>query len=335
MAPKRLCSSSKVLPYELICCIIRSTRDVQTLDSWCIATKSNPGLRKVSMEARWARVTIGQADFIMPPEDRDSSYTYHSQLLINRLTCGFDNSMPSQLPATCIKQLKLYFQFRRPSSIIGEEGFDEYVLEELPCSEDLHYSLTTLLPNCTALSEIDHEGVLHQENLDQITNLVKQPLHTLRIRKTPPKFPARWRHPQPPYGVRRDGCRENGFRMDFEHMTLRWDNLVRLRLLRTLEISQLFQNEGIALAKAIGELENLERLLLVTAYLPLDEWDAEVPGGIPSPLNGFLNYIFPADHPTASSRQSYKLPPRLRSLALSDPNSRYVCLPLSCCTRHT
>ncbi|KAL9122488.1 MAG: hypothetical protein Q9187_000963 [Circinaria calcarea] len=324
MAPARMPSSSTALPFELLCSIITSTRDAQTLDSWCIASKSHPSLHRVAMGVRWARVSIAQADFILPPEDRGPFYTHHPLLLIDRITGGFDNVMTSQLPASYIKQLNLSFQFQTPSSFMGEEGHHEYVLEDLPCSEDLQYSLITLLPNCTALSEIDHEGVLHQENLDQITNLVKPPLHTLRLRKTPPRFPARWRHPHPPYGVRRDGCREDGYRVDFEHMDLRWGHLVRLRLLRTLEISQLFPNEGITLAKVIGELGNLERLLLVTAQLHPAEADMDVLGGYPSHLNGFLSHVFPANHSTTSDRPSCKLPPRLRSLALSDPNSRNV-----------
>ena len=320
-----------VLPYDLLCCIIRGTRHVQTLDSWCIATKFHPSLHRVSMGARWARVIIDQADFIVPPEDCNPSDRHDPQLLIHKLISELDNPITTQRPANYIKQLKLNFQFRTPSSIIGEEGFSEYVLGDLPCSEDIQYSLTTLLPYCTALSEIDHDGVLHQENLDQITNLVKAPLDTLQLRKTRPNFCSRWRHVHLPYGVRRDGYGENGLHGDFEHITLRWDNLMRLRLLRTLEIGQLFKNEGVSLAKAVAELGNLERLLLVTGRLSPEEPETHVdlPGESPSPLTGFFDYIFPAIHPATCARQACKLPRRLRSLALGDPDSRYECSPLS------
>ena len=312
MAPR---STSTALPYELLCCVIRSTRNVQTLDNWCIATELHPSLHKVCMQTRWASVTIRQTDFIAPPENRDLSYSHDPQKLINKITCSVDNPSFAHSPLDYIKHVRLCFNFSTPSSFIGQEGFEEYRMEELPCSEDLHYSLATFLPYCIALSELNHEGVLHQENLDLITDLVKAPLRTLQLRQIRPRFPARWRHPHPPYGLLRNGRDDSGHRYDDENTTLRWNNLSRLRLLQTLEISQLYRDEGISLAKAVGELVNLEKLLIVTYSRFCPEISEE--------LNCLFNYIFPADHSTLSVRRPCRLPPRLKSLAFSDPDSRY------------
>ena len=316
MAPR------SALPYELLCCIIRSTDNMQTLDNWCIATKSNPSLHKVCMQTRWASVTIHETDFIVPPEDRDPFYTPNPQNVINTITSVVDNPTFAHSPLDYIRQVRLCFNFSPPSRFIGQEGFEEYRMEELPCSEDLHYSLTTFLPYCSALSELNHEGVLYQENLDLITGLVNAPLRKLQLRQIRPKFPVRWRHPHPPYGLLRNGHYENGRSYD----TLQWNNLLRLTLLQTLEIGRLCEDEGISLAKAIGELVNLEKLLVVTCGHCNEIYGEDLPGTFPAPLNCFFSYIFPADH---STRQPCRLPPRLKSLAFSEPGARYQYLPMS------
>ena len=306
------------IPFELICIVINSTKDIATLDRWCIATSQHPALLKVCLKRRWASVVITQRDFLDSWGDTDSppiSNPFDSQ--IPALTC----SVSQFQPAAFIRKLNLYFHFRPPSTNLSDDqdGLDDTAWDDLPCSEDMQYSLSILLPACTGLSELKHQGTLHQDNLDLLTTLAELPLRKLVLRKTAATVSARWRCSPYPYGVVRDGTQANGFRADFEHMTLRWNDLARLSTLQSLEISQLFQHEGRSLAQAIGRMEQLERLLVLAHPNP----DSDDPEG-PSPLNSFLEYIFPVEASTAGKGPICKLPSRLRSLVISDPYSRSV-----------
>ena len=206
----------------------------------------------------------------------------------------------------------------KPDEIPDEYDIMHYIIEQLPSSGALQLSLTALLPHCISLEDIYHEGVLHQESLDEITKLVQTPIRSLRLRVRPPKYHCRWFNAHPPYGLLRDGWSALHMRLDFEHYYLRWQNLSRLKRLRRLEVSRVWQKEGAGLAKAIEELNNLEILAVVAAVpsiVDLNELE-EV-----SAMNDFLAHIFPIDD--KETKNGCKLPRGLKSLTFSDPRQRY------------
>ena len=199
--------------FELICIVINSTKNVATLDRWCIATSQYLALLKLCLGAWWASVVITQRDFLDSRGDIDSAPISDAfDSLIPALTCSFS---PFQ-SAAFIQKLDLFFHFSPPSTTLSEDGLGhDTVWDDLSCSEDMQYSLSILLPVCIGLSELEHHGTLHQDNLDLLKTLVELPLRKLALRKTAVTVLARWRCSPHPYVVFRDGTRANGLRSDF------------------------------------------------------------------------------------------------------------------------
>ena len=313
-------STAPTLPAEIVCQIIERTDDTLTLNNWCAATASTLLLNRVALRTRWASAEVTQDDFICPIDGFGASLLQSSGSLIYK-TVYVDDSLPKPLPASYIRQLILNFYFRKPDQVVDQNGYQTHVYEQFPTSEALQMSLAMLLPHCISLEEIYHEGVLHQENLDEVTKLAQTPLRSLRLRMRPPLYHCRWLSPHPPYGILRDGRDERYIHIDFDHYSLRWQNLSLLKGLRRLDVCRVWHGEGASLAKAIAELHQLEILAVVAAFPTLGEMSDVVEG---SALNEFLTHLFPIND--TETEPGCKLPKRLRSLVVSDFYNRYMTL---------
>ena len=313
-------SLGATLSTDLISLIIEATTDIPTLDNWCSATKLSLELHRVALRTRWAHLRLDQTDLISAIGN-DYEAGRGSNSIISKATQPFtlNNKPLYPTPASHIRRLFLNFQFREPEEgPLNEYGCRTYKYEQLPCDEDLQYSLSTLLQHCVSVQEIQHEGVLHQENLDELTMLHDAPLQCLRLRLRPPKFSCRWRELRAPYGILRNGRGSSLMYLDYDHCSLKWHNLASLQHLRRLELCNLWDGEGLSLASAVEMLPNLEVLLVATATRQPAEG---VEDTSPSALNDFLSHVFPVGLLGSDSR--CRLPIGLKSLTLVCSLSRY------------
>ena len=92
------------------------------------------------------------------------------------------------LPASYIKHSFLNLHFQTPETSIYSKRYTQHKYDQLPCTDDLQQSLTLLLPHCVFVQEISYDGLLHQENLDEITKPAQAPFHTLHLRLNPLNF---------------------------------------------------------------------------------------------------------------------------------------------------
>ena len=245
--------NASILSTDVVCLIIELTTDLHTLDAWCNATSHNSTLHKVALSTRCFNVEITGEDVI------SSSGSNGTQSSIPKLIRPFEANVrcKSAIPACHIKELYLNFRF---------DALKHEFWEKLLTDEDLQHSISSLLSDSDSVREIHHEGILHQENLDTITN---QPsLEALRLRTKEPRFPCRWKTPPPEAGdeILRNGRSVNGntsFQLNYDFCSLKWYCLSRLKHLRRIEICCLCKGEGQSLAQAVVGLDKLEILLLM------------------------------------------------------------------------
>ena len=308
-------SSTAYLPLEIICIIIKQTDDVQTLENWCSATRRCRALRTFTLKTRWANVIISQDNLISKFDDLPSP-TWGNDLIQRAIT----NENATEPLASLIKSLTLWFQFRAPPKVPTPTIFsydrtcDNWDPKWLPSSEDIQHSLSTLLPHCTSLKQLDHDGVLYQENLDEICKLTT--IECVRLRTTYPNFPARWRHPPYHCGPMRNGLDGARMGVHFEFRTLPFENLGRLQNLVQLEIGEIWEDEGRGIAQAVGQLRNLKVLSLTAGHKTASDgiWPS-------SPTQLRLLFVFLFSVTSEGEEGICKLPATLESLVISDPQS--------------
>ena len=300
--------------------IIERTDNDKTLDSWCLATSLYPALYQFAVQVRWADITISQRNLIS--ESSNSPKLPWRDALISRVIHkNTFKTLPP--PASLIKRLTLWLQFNAPDKNLHlaktREFWDENDIwnhDQLPFSDDIQYSLQLLLPECTSLTQLDHDGVLYQENLDGMIKFLKAPLRGIRLRMTCPNFPARWRHSPGSLGPLRDGRDRAGHQVQYNHPPLVFSRLGHFTNLSHLEVGQIRQAEGYSLGKAVEQLHQLESLSLVAGGEKSADgfWP-----GVGSALLSFLVYVLPDNSQNAGN--PCKLPRTLQSLILSDPQA--------------
>lgn len=253
------------LPLVLMTIVIQQTSELSTLKALCESTRGSSYLHLLCLRETFRVYTIEKRDLLRVPlelkahddgkdddgdddgvddddnEDQDENDNGDEAKLakqgLNGLELARDNSFYREI-GPHIKQLVLNFRFSTTEA--GNRLID---------SEDIHYTVTSLLSYVSSLEDIDHDGVIYQELLDSL--IATPTLQVFKARKT-------W--------IAQPCIRSNSLRGP-EDLLLNWEGLGALSFLKTLHISHLFEPEANGLALAIGRLPQLEDLHVAASPL--------------------------------------------------------------------
>lgn len=244
-------------PIILMPIVIEQTSDLSTLNALCEATRGSSYLHLLCLREIYRVYSIEQGDLLRVPwEHRDIWYESSDDECYDDEIDGERKETPSangdklgrlrsnpqesfyQDIGPHIKLLNLNFQFRSPA-----------IPDELIESEDVLYTIASLLPYTSRLEEIDHDGLMHQELLDCL--IATPNLRVLKVRKTWSAQPCTW----------------SGLRRPPDDLLLNWNGVGALSLLKTLHISHLFDSEAQGLASAIRRIPHLENLYVAASPL--------------------------------------------------------------------
>ena len=274
-------------PYDIIVNIIQWTDDVETLNSWLVATRGSALLHRTAIRKKWTQIRLFQHGLTTESGSQPTNGTHtqpEGRVKDATQKLCYWPSVAYPTPASYVRSAKLDIHY------LVAYDIDLY---DLPNCE--HDSLMLLLPSLTHLSELFVDGVLLQDILDCLARL--KTLRALKLRKS---------------------C-AIGFDKDVAYLAatsflcMKWDGLSQLEILRKLEVYQLLPDEGASFAEALKSLTHLERLLVSAAESPSDMYEYMEP-----PLWNFLQAVFP-DTPTLDNpSQTCLLPRSLKSLVLVD-----------------
>ncbi len=284
------------LPQEILAIIIEKTADPNTLETWRKATKHSARLNHLAIETTYRTFTLCETDLLRAPETytvwpddeaRDHSRSVAEQprqrLISNLKRQSYQNLAPH------IRRLHLQFYFASSDR-----------QKNLVRSEDVRRTLDTILLKARALQEIDHHGVLYQEELDGIFQV--RSLKVLRVRQSWNELPC--------------SCSERMLPRSRRLWSLDWNRLFQLHALKTLSISQLHIFEAMGLAKAVKKLVKLESLRVEIGKLDIstgdplffDDEHAELP------LMILLKTLY--SHEKEHTSENLGFPSSLKALAL-------------------
>lgn len=172
------------LPRDILPVIIENTADPKTLKIWREATKLSIHLSNVAIRTSYSTFTVFEIDLLRAPsttrhhdwhasltDDEASDCTPSGaerpihQLVLDLRRCFYQTLAPR------VRRLCLQFYFASSDR-----------RENLVRSEDVRHTLDTILPRAKALQEIDHHGVLYQEELDGFLEV--RLLKVLRVRQS-------------------------------------------------------------------------------------------------------------------------------------------------------
>lgn len=246
------------LPLALMPIIIQQTSEPSTLKALCESTRGSSYLHLLCLRETFRVYTIEKSDLLSAPlgfrvregESDDDDDDEADEEDYDRDEALLDEEDDSSLfePARYksfyreigphIKRLVLNFRF---NSVETPDGLTE--------SEDIHYTVASLLPHTSNLEEIDHDGVIYQELLDCL--IATPSLKVFKARKTCVAQP----------------CTLSNLPRRPTDLLLNWDKLGALSFLKTLHISHLFKPEAIGLASAIKGMHQLEDLHVAASSL--------------------------------------------------------------------
>lgn len=296
------------LPPVLMPIIIQQTSDLSTLRALCESTRGSSYLHLLSLRETYRIYTIEQIDLLNAPsafrtlvdnedesddgDDDDDNDNSQSILKKNQgaLTSALHSSFYQGI-GPHIKRLVLNLRFK---SVETPDGLVE--------SEDIHFTLKSLLSYVSTLEEIDHDGVMYQEFLDCL--ITKPILKVFKARKT-------W-IAQP--------CTKSNTPRPLDDLSLNWEGLGSLSFLKILHISHLFGSEACGLASAIRRLHHLEDLYVAASPLITPSGNS-ISSDQLSPLTTLLEYL---NRPirTGKGEVTRGFPVSLKYLALVDINAR-------------
>ena len=300
------------LPPVLMPIIIQQTSDLSTLRALCESTRGSSYLHLLSLRETYRVYTIEQMNLLNAPsayktlgddedesddggdddDDNDDNDNLQSILENNQgaLTSVLHNSFYQGI-GPHIKRLVLNLRFK---SVETSDGLVE--------SEDIHFTLKSLLSYASTLEEIDHDGVMYQELLDCL--ITKPILKVFKARKT-------W-IAQP--------CTKSNTPRPLDDLSLNWEGLGSLSFLKILHISHLFDSEACGLASAIRRLHHLEDLYVAASPLITPSGNS-ISSDQRSHLTTLLENL---NRPTRTGKGEVTrgFPVSLKYLALVDINAR-------------
>lgn len=290
------------LPLEVLSLIIQNTADSKTRKTWRDATKHSARLQHDAMQTTYSTFAICEKRLLRAPKmsRRYDWYTYSAgdeasectlseaqrpknQLVLELWRCGYQSLAPYVL------RLNLQFYF-------ASSDRRTYLVR----SEDVRHTLNTILPAAKALQEIDHSGVLYQEDLDGILEV--KSLRILRVRQSWNETPCM--------------CSEGRSPRPRALWLLDWSRLLHLHALKTLSVSQLHAFEAVGLAKALKKLRSLESLRVEIAKTDVRAIDALSDDGDDLPFKTFIDALYHREEKDASEELGF--PSSLKALALSN-----------------
>ncbi len=206
------------LPFDLLPLIIEHTTDLETLRNWCHVTKQKDStfLNRIAIRETYKVVTVSKYSLlhapggIWNPSDNDSSESKEESETQSTAESGneshngykgecpdrnaptFFNGGPGRVQNTSGLQhdIRRKIHYREISQHIRKLIFD-FVFprkrnqegeDELIALEDIEITLQALMSQ-PFVEEIEHDGVLYQQTLDRITNILT--LKVLKLRETP------------------------------------------------------------------------------------------------------------------------------------------------------
>ena len=290
-----------LLPQEILPVIIEKTTDSNTLITWLEATKRSAHLHHLATEMIYSILTICEKDLLCAPkvtrhhewytfcaDDEASDGTLsvaqqpRRQIILNLKRRSYQHMAPH------IRCLHLQFYFA---------SLDRR--KDLVRSEDVRRTLDTLLPNTKALQEIDHHGVLYQEELDGIFEV--RSLKVLRVRQSWNDMPC--------------SCSERMVPRSRRLWTLDWSRLFHLHALKTLSVSQLHVYEAVGLANAVKRLKKLESLRVEIGEVDIHTTNTIFFDDAEFPLTRFLNALYREEEEEYASEE-IGFPSSLKAIAL-------------------
>ena len=235
--------------------IIQQTSEPSTLKALCESTRGSSYLHLLCLRETFRVYTIEKSDLLSAPlgfrvregesdddeadeEDYDRDETLLDEEDDSSLFESARYKSSYQEIGPHIKRLVLNFRFNSVET-----------QDRLIKSEDIHYTVASLLSHASNLEEIDHDGVIYQELLDCL--IATPSLKVFKARKT-------W-VAQP--------CTLSNLPRRPNDLLLNWDKLGALSFLKTLHISHLFEPEAIGLASAIKGMNQLEDLHVAASSL--------------------------------------------------------------------
>lgn len=290
------------LPLEIRSIIIQNTADSETCKAWRDATKDSIRLQRDAVRTSYSTFTICEKDLLRAPKvhRRYNWYTSSAddeasernlkeaeqpkpQLVRELRRCAYQSFAPY------IRRLHLQFYFASSDR-----------LKPLVRSEDVRHTLDTVLPEAKNLEEIDHHGVLYQEELEGIFEV--RSLKVLRMRQSWNDTPCL--------------CTEGTSPRPRGLWLLEWSRLFHLHALKTLSVSQLHAFEAVGLAKAVKKLRRLENLRVEIAKADIRAADALSDDGDDLPFKTFIDALYRREKKHESEELGF--PSSLNSLALSN-----------------
>ena len=290
-----------LLPQEILSAIIEKTTDSDTLRTWLEATKRSTHLQNVAIETTYSIITICEKDLLCAPkitrhhewytfwaddEASDSTLSVSQQprrqLILNLKRWSYQNMAPH------VRRLNLHFYFASSDR-----------QKDLVRSEDVRRTLDTLLPKTKVLQDIDHHGVLYQEELDGIFEV--RSLKVLRVRQSWNEMPC--------------SCSERMVPRSRRLWTLDWSRLFHLNALKTLSVSQLHVYEAIGLANAVKRLKKLESLRVEIGEVDIHTTNTIFFDDAEFPLTRFLNALYREEEEEGASEE-LGFPSSLKAIAL-------------------
>ena len=290
------------LPGDILLVVIENTVDSETCKAWRDATNDSAKLHRVAVITSYSAFTICEKDLLRAPQvhRRHNGYTSSTddeasegnlkeaeqpknQLVRELKRCAYQSFAPF------IRRLHLQFYFA---------SLDR--LKPLVRSEDVRHTLDTILSGVKILEEIDHHGVLYQEELEGIFKI--RSLKVLRVRQSWNDTPCL--------------CAESASPRPRGLWLLDWSRLLHLHALKTFSISQLYAFEAVGLAKAIKKLTRLEHLRVEIAKADIRTVDALSDDGDDLPFKTFIDALYRREEEHGSEELGF--PSSLKSLALSN-----------------
>ena len=274
------------IPLDALSIVIENTQDSETLKAWVQATRYSTLLHLIAIKLAYSTFTICEKNLLRAPD-----VTRHS----GRYTSIADDEVSDRAQISSYQKLaphvrRLHLQFYFASSNRQQD---------LVRSEDVSYTLGTIIKEAKALQEIDHHGVLYQEELDAMLDV--QSLKVLRVRQSWNDTPC--------------SCSEGENLRPRGLWTLDLSRLFHLDALKNLSVSQVHNQEAVGLARAVRKLRKLESLRvevgkgdLMDPYDPFGE-------GEDSPLMMFI--ITLCCQQDGHTSQDAGLPSSLKALALA------------------
>ncbi len=162
------------LPEHLVPYIIEQAQDLKTLKNWCEATKETWHLNRVATRLRWKTFTIHKKNLYMgnlfdPPEWADQDYFTAKRIRDRAAKSEFSQAMRETdgrsgygvIPATLIKRLLVNVQ----------TGWGSDYVKDSVDSAGFLLTLDILLDQNPSLEEVEHFGLLCQDQLDRFVKI--------------------------------------------------------------------------------------------------------------------------------------------------------------------